>query len=170
MIGCRLCLKSRCAPWDTHRCNMERAANRETMFLVAAAVRVNANPRCKKLQDQLSLVSHSAIGAQCSSSLRLDYRKLSVFTDQWLYTCDLQKPPLERRTKRRIALNDNRKMFLRRWFSPGDHGRVNPMLFTKDRVGDGECFTAFEQQWVNQGNSGPDTGNTAVAQIAFNAF
>src|SRR4029077_13650926 len=84
------------------------------------------------------------VGACPSSRVRLDYRKLAVFADQWRQPCNLQKSRLQRRAKRRIALNYNRKMFLRFWFTPGDYRWINPMLIPKDRIGDGKCFTAFE--------------------------
>src|SRR5262245_42704734 len=43
------------------------------------------------------------------------------------------------------------------------------MLITEKGIGDGERFVAFEQQRVNERNSGPHVGYTALAQAAFDA-
>src|SRR6476660_3778204 len=44
------------------------------------------------------------------------------------------------------------------------------MLITENRIGDGECFTAFNEQWVNKGNSSPHAGHLVLAQVIFNTL
>ena len=84
--------------------------------------------------------------------------------------CRLQKSRLQRRAKRRIAFNYKRSMSIAARFPPGDCPRINPMLITKNRIGDSECFIAFKQQWINKRNGGPDAAHLALAQMLFNAF
>ena len=43
------------------------------------------------------------------------------------------------------------------------------MLITEKGIGDGERFAAFEQQRVNERNSGPHAGYAALAQATFDA-
>src|SRR5438132_9471944 len=110
------------------------------------------------------------IGAEPSSRFRLDYRKLPVFADQGRGACHLQKSLLKRLAKRRIPLNYNRKMPLRVRFPPGNCLRINPIWITKYRIGDSECFTAFEQQRINKRKSGPHAGHPVLEQIIPDAF
>ena len=69
-------------------------------FLVAATMRINTNFGYQKTPRSAFARVTFPIGAQCSPSLRLDYRKLTVFADQGRDTGDLQKPRLQRRAKR----------------------------------------------------------------------
>src|SRR4029078_12291414 len=87
-----------------------------------------------------------------SLSMPLDHREIAIFVKHGPRACHLQKARLQRTPKRRIALENNRKMVPRIRFSPWDCRRINPMLVSKDRIGDGEHFTAFEQQRIKKKN------------------
>ena len=101
-------------------------------------------------------------------SLAFDHRELPIFADQGHNACQF-KTPLHRRAKRRIAFKNNCSAPCRIRFAPWDCFRVNSMLITEKGIGDSERFTAFEQQRVNERNSGPHAGYAALAQATFDA-
>src|SRR5213596_3313445 len=72
MIGCRVCLKSRCAPWDTHQYDMERAVIGEITFFGGSGNERYAKLLCSKALSESAADSRSS--HPCHSRLKIAAR------------------------------------------------------------------------------------------------